>query len=60
MAEDLKNGGVNPGLFKYIEPYINNLSKEEYQLKYHNILEYLLKLMKNKIGEMLRVSNGNN
>lgn len=58
IAEDLKNGGVSPGLYKYLQSHSKELSKEEYQQKYHNILEYLLKLMKNKVGEMLKESNG--
>ena len=53
MAEDLRDGGVNPGLYKYIKPYFNDLTQVEYQHKYHNILEYLLKLMKKSIGEKL-------
>ncbi len=57
IAEDLKNGGVNPGLYKYLQSHSKELSKEEYQQKYHNILEYLLKLMRNKVGEMLEESN---
>lgn len=59
IAEDLKNGGVSPGLYKYLQSHSKELSKEEYQQKYHNILEYLLKLMKNKFGELLQESNGN-
>ncbi|GBD86687.1 hypothetical protein BMS3Abin03_00608 [bacterium BMS3Abin03] len=53
IAEDLKNGGVSPGLYKYLQKHSEELSKEDYRKKYHNILEYLLKLMKNEIGEML-------
>lgn len=49
MAEDLKDGGINRGLFDYLKPHSNGLNKEEYQDKYHNILEYLLKVMKNTI-----------
>jgi hypothetical protein len=54
IAEDIKNGGVSPGLHKYLQEYSKELSKEEYYQKFHNILEYLLKLMKNEIGEMLQ------
>lgn len=51
MAEDLKDGGVNRGLYEYLQPYVNGLNKIDYQSKYHNILEYLLKVMKNTIKE---------
>ena len=54
IAEDIKNGGVSPGLHKYLQEYSKELSKEEYYQKFHNILEYLLKLMKNEIGEILQ------
>jgi len=53
MSEDLRDGGVNPGLYKYLQPYFNELTQEDYQLKYHNTLEYLLKLMKKNISEKL-------
>jgi len=53
IAEDLKNGGIGPGLHNYLRAYSLEMSKKEYYQKYHNILEYLLKLMKNEIGEML-------
>ncbi len=54
MADDLKNGGVNPGLYKYLLEYWINLNMEEYQNRYHNIIEYLLKTLKENIAEELR------
>ena len=60
IAEDLKNGGVTPGLYKYLQSHSKKLSKEEYRHKYHNILEYLLKLMKSKVREMLQENNSKN
>lgn len=53
MAHDLCDGGINPGLYKYLSIYFNDLSETDYQTKYHNILEYLLKVMKNNIAEKL-------
>jgi len=53
LAADLGDGGVNPCLYKYLAPYIRNLTKEEYQRKYHNILEYLLKQLKGNIAKAL-------
>jgi len=55
MANDLSDGGINPGLDKYLSPYIFELIEEDYQAKYHNILEYLLKVMKNNIA--LKLTN---
>lgn len=54
MAEDLKDGGLNPGLYSYLQPYLPSLSKDEYTVKYHNKLEYLLKVMKSTIAEKLQ------
>jgi len=53
LCEDLKNGGINPGLYSYLQPYINNLTKEVYRETYHNILEYLFKITKSTIAEKL-------
>ena len=53
MAEDLKDGGINRGLYDYLNQHITDLKKSDYQNKYHNILEYLLKVMKNTIREKL-------
>lgn len=53
MATDLLDGGINPGLFSYLKPYILDLNENDYKDKYHNILEYLLKVMKNKIADQL-------
>jgi hypothetical protein len=53
MALDLSNGGVSPGLYSYLFPHIKGLSEIDYKEKYHNILEYLLKVMKSTIAEEL-------
>lgn len=53
MAEDLKDGGINRGLYEYLKPHLRSMEKDEYQIKYHNILEYLLKVMKNTIKEQI-------
>lgn len=50
---DLSDGGINPGLYKYLSPHITGLTEEDYQTKYHNILEYLLKVMKSRIADSL-------
>lgn len=53
LAEDLKDGEINRGLYGYLRQHIIGLEKNDYQFKYHNILEYLLKVMKNTIREKL-------
>lgn len=53
MAEDLKDGGVNPGLYKYLSANFPGLTEDCYKQKYHNILEYLLKLLKKDIADQL-------
>ncbi len=57
MVLDLCNGGISPRLYGYLSPHIQNLSEEDYKQKYHNILEYLLKVMKSKIAETLKEKN---
>ena len=54
ISEDMKNGGINPGLYEYLSPYINDLSKEAYKDNYHNILEYLIKVTKGVIADNLK------
>jgi hypothetical protein len=53
LCEDLKNGGINPGLYYYLLPHMSNLTKEVYRTDYHNILEYLFKVTKSIIAEHL-------
>ena len=54
IAEDLGNGGLNPGLYNYLNIYMKSLTKREYDNKYHHILEYLLKVMKLTIAQNLK------
>lgn len=51
MSADLLNGGINPGMFEYLNVYMHELDKNIYLAKYHNILEYLVKVMKNTIAQ---------
>ena len=51
MAQDLRDGGVNPGLYKYLSAHFDGLDERTYQDKYHNILEYLLKVLKKNIAD---------
>jgi hypothetical protein len=52
---DLKDGGVNPGLYKYLMANDNRITIELYEQKYRNILEYIYKLLKQNIAAQLRV-----
>jgi hypothetical protein len=54
ITVDLKDGGVNPGLHKYLLAHNKNISMEIYINHYRNILEYLFKLLKQNIAEELR------
>jgi hypothetical protein len=54
MVIDLRDGGINRGLFLYLEPYIPGLTKELFNKKYQSILDYLLWIMKESIAEELR------
>ncbi len=53
ISEDLKDGGINPGLYGYLQKHITGLSRDYYDKKYHNILEYLLRVMKSTIAKEL-------
>lgn len=54
MANDLGDGGVNIGLYNYLSPYIKDLDEIYFYEHYHNMLEYLFKVMRNKIGEIIK------
>jgi len=54
IGEDLKNDGVKQGLYEYLKPYFEDLSFEDYKKKYHNILEYLFKVMRSTIADELK------
>lgn len=54
MADDLKNGGANRGLYQYLENYITNLNRTEFVNRYQNILDYLFWLIKEDIAEELK------
>ena len=57
ISADLKNGGIKPGLYDYLSPYIKDLSKEAYKDNYHNILEYLVRVTKSVIADNLKEKN---
>jgi len=55
IAADMKDGGINPGLQKYLMTEISSLSFEGYRENYQNMFEYLFKLLKKEIIEHLDI-----
>ena len=55
MLSDLKDGGIKPGLYHYFEMIDSSICPEVYKQKYHNILEYLLKVLKKELAQLLLV-----
>lgn|GEM_PF-759242 len=51
---DMRDGGINPGLHKYLMQNIANLSFEDYKTKYQNVFEYLFKVLKKEIVDQLK------
>lgn len=53
MSVDLNDGGINRGLYDYLKNHMPELEKEEYYNRYHNVLDYLVRIMKKNIAENL-------
>ncbi len=51
ISQDLKDGGINPGLYSYLDRYFVDLSRDYYDKNYHNIMEYLIRVMKRTIAD---------
>ncbi len=49
IASDLKDGGIKRGLEEYLLPYYQGVSKEKLRERYHNIFDYLIRLLKKEI-----------
>ncbi|GMU86885.1 MAG: hypothetical protein AMXMBFR48_21260 [Ignavibacteriales bacterium] len=54
IAEDLKNGGIEPGVHKYVLSQFDGLSIDDFNQRYRNIFEYLFKVLKKEIAEQLQ------
>ena len=54
ISRDMINGGSNISLCKYMLENDQSITKEEYQERYQNILEYLYKVMKKNISNELK------
>lgn len=51
---DMRDGGINPGLHKYLIEQIPEMTSEDYEIRYQNIFEYLFKILKKEIAEQLK------
>ncbi len=51
IANDLKEGQLNWGIYAYLEVHVPELTKDLYKDKYQNILEYLVKKFKSYVKE---------
>ncbi len=49
IVYDMRDGGINAGLHKYLMEQIPNLTFEDYESRYQNIFEYLYKILKKEI-----------
>lgn len=52
IVEDLLDGGLNGGLFEYFAHYMPGLDYSIYKAKYDNTIEYLVKLLRNRMAEI--------
>lgn len=51
---DMRDGGINPGLHKYLIEQIPELTFEEYENRFQNIFEYLFKILKKEIAGQIK------
>ncbi len=52
IAEDLRDGGISRGLYGYFENHFD-YSKDVFNSKYHNIADYLVRVLKSSIEKQL-------
>ncbi len=53
IGNDLMDGGINPGLYDYLYEAMPGLTKNDYEQKYHNIFEYIVKLYRQQLAELI-------
>ena len=53
ISKDLRDGGINPGLHKYLIEEFPSLRFSDYRMKYQYIFEYLFKVLKKEIIRQL-------
>lgn len=54
IIQDMRDGGINPGLHKYFLEQFPTLTMKDYETKYQNIFEYLYKSLKKEITLQLK------
>lgn len=54
ITNDLRDGGINSGLHKYLLEQFPQLNFKDYEEKYQNLFEYLFKILKKEIAEQLK------
>lgn len=54
ITNDLRDGGINPGLHKYLLEQFPELNFKGYEERYQNLFEYLFKILKKEIAEQLK------
>ena len=54
IIQDMRDGGINPGLHKYFFEQFPALTMKDYETKYQNIFEYLYKFLKKGIALQLK------
>ena len=57
FSVDLQDGGISRGLYEYINPYMPELTKPHFYDKYHQSIDYLLRLLKKEIADRLERQN---
>lgn len=57
FSVDLQDGGISRGMFEYLSPHLPDLTKEHFYNKYHQPLDYLLRLLKKEIATRLEEPN---
>lgn len=53
ISNDLKDGGISRGLYEYLSPHMIDLNKEDFYKRYHQPLDYLLRLLRKEIATRL-------
>ncbi len=53
IAIDLTDGGSNRGIEEYLAPYLTNLTNHELKDKFHNIFDYLYRVLKKDLKNAL-------
>lgn len=57
LSIDLCNGGVSDKLYNYYLKYDSNITSENFYKIHHQIIDYLLRLLKNEIKERLQANS---